>query len=145
MRKKSMCLLFLFSGIIFCANSQTLQFSKVKLVTSTEETVPAGKVWKIEGIGAARVKELYHKISSTSSFTPADQQITINGTSISVIQTVGTGAGIMGYTSTTGTYATSASYAASATWLPIWLPENTTLKTGTNVEFISVIEFTVLP
>ena len=38
------------SVIEFTVNSNSLEFSQVKKVT-TVETVPAGKIWKIESIG----------------------------------------------------------------------------------------------
>ncbi len=35
---------------IFAFTQKTLEFNQIKLVTNVEETVPAGKVWKIESI-----------------------------------------------------------------------------------------------
>lgn len=140
--RKLITAIFFMLGITFAVNSQTLQFSQVKLVTSTEETVPPNKVWKVEGIGAARVIGIT-KAAENPSFAPQDQTIFINNTAVSVIQTVGTGSGAA--TAGCCSVYTSVSYAASATKLPLWLPEGTTLKTGSNVSFISVIEFTVVP
>ena len=52
------------------ANSQTLQFSQVLLVSSTQ-TVPANKVWKIESI-------FPHASFSSSSGTGPVAQLVIN-------------------------------------------------------------------
>jgi len=141
MKSKAILISALFMGFALISFSQTLQFSGVKLISTTEETVPNGKIWKVDGIAANRVTLMLHAQSS-AIFSPADQLIYINNNAVSVIQSVGTGAGAA--TSYSAAY-TSASYAASATKLPLWLPELTTLKAGTNVTYISVVEFDVVP
>ena len=48
MMKRSV-LFFSVSLLVFSSNAQyTLQYNQVKMVGTTEETVPAGKVWKVE-------------------------------------------------------------------------------------------------
>jgi hypothetical protein len=42
--------LFLLSALFAGAQNYTLTFSKVKLIGTTTETVPVGKVWKIENV-----------------------------------------------------------------------------------------------
>ncbi|MCC6601304.1 MAG: hypothetical protein IT223_11620 [Crocinitomicaceae bacterium] len=104
----------------------TLQFNQVKLIGSTTETVPTGKIWKIENI-----------VYSTAIPETGTQHavISIGGTSV----TVRTSRGV---NIASGTE----SRVSFHTWeqqLPLWLPESTTLQTSSNVYKISVIEFDV--
>jgi hypothetical protein len=134
----TLTLLFLIS--VSLSAQGTLQFSQVKLV-STQETVPQGKVWKAEGIAGERV---ILQQFGTNAFNPTRSLILINGLSIDVGQVsggAGTGAGAG--SGTTTTYSTL--YLNSPTRFPLWLPEGTTLAAGTNIAYISVIEFNVIP
>lgn len=120
----------------------TLQFNQVKLVSATSETVPTGKVWKVENVAGSRVLQYQISSTSTSDFNPADQAILINGNAVTVTQAVATGAGSgTGNTSWRASY----TYAASPTDFPLWLPAGTTLAASTNVTYISVIEFNIVP
>ena len=119
-RNKMKIILFttlLCCGLAFTANSQTLEFSQVLLVSSLD-TVPQGKVWKVESTlltcgehCSARIyvnnKEIYTYVYSAG--VPSNSQ------------------------------KTAAAY--NPTRFPIWLPAGSTLNVGSNVEYISVIEF----
>jgi len=98
---------------------KSLEFNQVKLVT-TQETVPLGKVWKIENIGSP----VYYYVNTGASTTPS---IIINGNHIYIFKL---------RTTQNQTYYGNQSY-----FFPIWLPEQTTLAVGNNINFISVIEF----
>jgi len=119
-----------FSQLILTSKSNAqgnLQFNKVKLV-STLETVPAGKVWKLEtALGPA--------IISNCSTNPM-HTIKINGT----IVNVGTSGTLV-----FDTYCHGWRGIGIVTEFPIWLPENTTLEVGNNVSSINVIEFNIIP
>jgi hypothetical protein len=117
------CCLVFYKGI----GQGNLEFSQVKLVGSTQETVPAGKIWKLESALSTSSLTI-----STGTTSPQNEttNIIINGTNIVIKSSWGS------------------SYASSAlepTDLPIWLPAGTTLRAGTNVFRISVIEFNVIP
>jgi hypothetical protein len=99
------------------ANSQTLQFSRVLLV-STTQTVPANKIWKIESFFPSQNFDLGNNNSSA--------WLSINNTSCFIGQ----------HRSDAG---------MSFMPLPAWIPAGTTLAAGQNISSISVIEFTVLP
>ncbi|HRS53713.1 MAG TPA: hypothetical protein P5250_03315 [Bacteroidales bacterium] len=116
-------LLIIFNSIVIKAQ-KTLEFNQVKLITSTTETVPTGKVWKIENIGSA----IHTAPITSSSATPA---IVVNGTTI--------------YLFIARTTNTSDYYVTPAPFFPIWLPAGTTLATSNNINFISVIEFNEIP
>ena len=113
-----------------------LQFNQVKLVTNTE-TVPVGKVWKIESV-------IYN-----IPFTASGYQSTNGGcnspnyyesTAIEIAGTptkVGQGTQPASYSNLT--------YTHSYTMLPLWIPAGTTLSGGTCLNKVSVIEFNIIP
>lgn len=109
--------------------AQTLQFSQVKLVT-TQETVPAGKVWKVEGF----FPTTYTRFTSSSSITEAYvYNFVINGANRPV-----------GATSFMTTYF-ALNLQATTIQFPLWLPAGTSLAAGSYVGEISVIEFNIVP
>jgi hypothetical protein len=120
--------------LAFCAlhlsiESQTLQFSQVKLV-STVETVPANKVWKIEGF----FPTTFSRYSGSSGVTEGHiYNLVVNGNN----RPLGVSSFLTGYWGT--------SYAGNIGNFPLWIPAGTTLAAGSNVGEISVIEFTVVP
>lgn len=109
--------------LAFTTKSQTLEFNQVLLVSSLN-TVPQGKVWKVTNILPTLEGNGTCKIS-------------VNGNDIVIAFT--------DYGSWTGGGSTQAAYAYEKTYNglqgPYWLPEGTTLQAGTNVQYISVIEF----
>jgi hypothetical protein len=130
--------LFLFTFLLLSnlASAQgNLQFNQVKLVTSLE-TVPLGKVWKIESVIyniAATASGYQASNGSCNSSTYESTSIEIAGIPTKVGQ---------------GTQAASYSnlqYTHSYTILPLWIPAGTTLSGGTCLNKISVIEFNIIP
>lgn len=121
-------LVLLFSFLFFfivsgTAVAQTLQFSNVILVTSgSPGTVPTGKVWKVMSAMGTR--------STTSSSYPTSHTILVGGNTVNVASFTG---GASGY-----------SWEGPCNF-PFWLPAGTTLSVSTNINTISVIEFTVVP
>lgn len=107
-------------------HSQTLQFSQV-LVVSTTQTVPANKVWKVESI-------LYSAAPINIMGGSQNDQLTIDGTAMTVRATRSSNGGYNGIT-----------YGVWEQKLPLWLPAGSTLAAGQNVHSISVIEFAVVP
>lgn len=106
--------------------AQNLQFNQVLLV-NTLDTVPDGKVWKVE---SAIANKLLSSCSTSNLHT-----IAVNGqpatlTKGNVIFDAYCG-GWEGY--------------ATVTTLPIWLPEKTTLEPTANISYLSVLEFNIVP
>jgi hypothetical protein len=124
MRNLYLLFFILLSNYVF---AQNLQFNQVKLVTNLE-TVPTGKVWKIESV-------LGDVLSSSCSTQPM-HRISINGNPITV--SVNSDIGF-------NTYCNGWSGIVSVTTLPIWLPAGSTLAINSNVFSISVIEFNIVP
>lgn len=114
-----------------------LQFNQVKLVTA-QETVPAGKVWKVESV----IYNIPDDQSSaqTSTFSGCGSISYFRSTSISVngISTK------IGQGTTTAAYS-NLSYTHTYTPLPFWLPAGSTLSGGPCLNQVSVIEFNVVP
>ncbi|HRS53660.1 MAG TPA: hypothetical protein P5250_03015 [Bacteroidales bacterium] len=152
MKKLFISILVLF---ILCVNIITnvtaqkiLQFNDVKLVTSTE-TVPQGRVWKIENIlpntrlsSAAAIVTDSQTIETETTST--QQIIKINNNDIYIASSDAKSRAVKHYYINSSAGA-SASASASAYGIsgPIWLPEGTTLAASTGVYAISVIEFIV--
>ncbi len=140
--------------VAFLVNAQgNLQFNQVKLVT-TLETVPAGKVWKVESAltGEERYPTSGTNLPSNSRF------IQVNGNSICIHEehVATTGVGFNGccgggfWMSNVGMSVNSTTpvlvqVSGQPTKLPLWLPSGTTLSVGSKVSSISVVEFNVVP
>ena len=112
-----------------------LQFNQVKLVTSIE-TVPLGKVWKIESV----IYNIAPTATGYQSGAGSCNSTSYESTAIEVagIPTkVGQGTQPASYSSLV--------YTHSYTILPLWIPAGTTLSGGTCLNKISVIEFNIIP
>jgi len=119
----------LWIGLNTCLSAQgTLQFNRVLLVSSSAETVPAGKVWKVTGYTATT---MYGSGSGTG--TPSSFTYFVNGSTRFF--------GHAGRLFTTYNSSTP----ASTVMEPLWLPAGTSLQAGSGVGEISVIEFNVIP
>jgi len=125
--KKIILILITLTPFLQVHAQDNLQFSQVKLV-STFETVPTGKVWKVESALVTNA------LPSTTPFNVLNSvqsaKINVNGQGVFV-----------------ATRATNGQYHSYGdnTRLPIWLPAGATLSAGNNVSEISVIEFNVSP
>ncbi len=141
--KTPLLLLFL---IIYYQNiaQGNLQFSQVKLVSATE-TVPVGKVWKLQNFlpNVSLFTDITRNQQNPTSGGIRNFIILVNGISIYLQTTVTREVGRSdSYWSQDG-YATAAS--SSILNEPIWLSSGTTLAASTNVQFVSVIEFNIVP
>jgi hypothetical protein len=122
----SMCLAFALSS-----NAQNqLTFNQVLLVTLTSQgdTVPQGKVWKVE----SAVSEIAKNDNSTTYFH-------VNGF-ISDVTKINKGTHNPG-----GTYSSWAwAYAIeNSNLFPMWLPAGTIVTSGLDVSALSIIEFNI--
>jgi hypothetical protein len=130
------CLLIGPLNSVFAQGS--LQFNQVLLV-STASTVPANKVWKIEALayngGApfASQSASYSFIFSGTRGFDCIARFLINGNPV-VIPTT--------YLQNNFNSTSGANFPFS---LPMWLPAGTTLNPQTNISYLSVIEFNVIP
>ena len=119
-----------------------LQFNQVKLV-STVETVPTDKVWKVES-AAYNGGAPFANSSSNYGFPGVTLQnrgfesimsYSVNGQLIYFPVSYAIGSSTVGHlTSVDG-----------VAHFPLWLPAGSTLAAGTNMRYLSVIEFNIIP
>lgn len=123
-----------FIGLSFFINAQgNLQFNQVKLVSSVE-TVPAGKVWKIENI-------LPGVRPTTTSWGNSTLDFIININNQTVYYLSSESKGSLFGNGQTGISSISVGIGNA----PIWLPAGSTLSAGTNVLSVNVLEFNLVP
>ena len=121
MKKIFLVLTVIAVSTFFATAQNSMEFSRVLLVESLD-SVPQGKIWKVSNILQ----------TNTAS---GQRQIFVNGNSIIVA---------LSTNSQTNSYNNTAyHYQYNALQGPYWLPEGTTLQAGTNVQYISVIEFNI--
>ncbi len=134
--KKSVLTLLTFCLITSLAGAQgTLEFSRVLLVSS-QQTVPAGTVWKMTNYlpnnAPANTNISISGFGATNYYA---RLMRVNGTDVFADHV------FMQYSSTVQ-YPASSSLMSGG---PIWLPAGTTLSASTGIFAISVIEFNVIP
>ena len=118
--KKILFITLLFCGLAFTAQSQSLTYSKVILLTALD-TVPQGKVWKV------------------TSYMANDNNPSHNGTTL--IQCLFNN---IAHNLSTMRMTGNSNYGYSTTRegsLPFWLPAGTTVEPSTNCLGLSIIEF----
>jgi hypothetical protein len=122
--KKIFLILTIIAVTTFFSTAQnSMTFSKVLLV-ETLDTVPQGKIWKVTNILPTQNAAFISKIQ-------------VNGSNI----TVALSTGYFQYVGN-GTHI-NYDYHYNGLQGPYWLPEGTTLQSGVNVKYISVIEFNI--
>ncbi|MBM3164660.1 MAG: hypothetical protein FJZ80_04280 [Bacteroidetes bacterium] len=130
---------FLFFGLMvfsggFLAQGN-LQFNQVKLVTN-QETVPIGKVWKVESV----IYNIVPTATGYQSTAGSCNSVCYESTAIEVAGVptkVGQGTQPASYSNLV--------YTHTYTMLPLWLPAGATLSGGTCLNKVSVIEFNIIP
>ena len=121
-----------------------LQFNQVKLV-STIETVPAGKVWKVENYlpSSQLAIDLNRPSNQATAGGTKNFIMLVNSNQVFLQTTITREVGRDdAYWNQSG-YTTASDYKIFDA--PIWLPASTTLAASTNVLSLSVIEFNILP
>jgi len=133
-----------FFAVLITHAQGNLQFNQVKLV-SMVETVPVGKVWKLENYlpSSQLAIDLNRQPNQASAGGTKNFVVLVNGAQVFLQTTITREIGRNdGYWSQDG-YATAADYRIFDA--PIWLPAGTSLAASTNVMSLSVIEFNILP
>jgi hypothetical protein len=113
-----------------------LQFNQVKLV-STQETVPAGKVWKVESASYSGGSVLLvgcNSYNSCSGGTNTYSPVLYSSMSYKINS--------VAYF--TDIVAANGSISSSSTF-PIWLSAGNKLEASSNMGFLSVLEFNIIP
>jgi hypothetical protein len=111
-----------------------LQFNQVLLVGNTLQTVPSGKVWKVESaLYSSSLPSVVSSGSGSGTYANSNDLIEINGASL-IIRSLRSGGGYY--------------HASAVIWeqhFPIWLYPGHTLKASTGVHALNVIEFSTIP
>ena len=116
--KKIIFTSLLFCGLAFTAQSQSLQFSQVLLLSSLD-TVPQGKVWKVE----SSVSEIY---------TNGETYFHVNNNKCIIAR---------GYVNNVGNQGYGTAMGLTNSIFPLWLPAGTIVTSGDLVSALSIIEF----
>jgi hypothetical protein len=140
-KKTIICLLGWITAVGFSdVSAQNLQYGKSKLISSKTDTVPAGKVWKVESFMYAKAIE---NCPSTTTPINITDSVVLNGNKMPVRAQRFVGTIVSYYVN-----ATAASSPEFIIWeqkTPMWLPAGTTLAAGTGVLYINVLEFKEAP
>ena len=119
-------------------SAQNLQFGLTKLVGSKQDTVPTGKIWKIESFVYSRT--LADCPGGSTSINLSDS-IVLNGYKTAV--RAQRFSGLWNQWNPTNTFGPE--FFLWEQKLPMWLPSGTTLAAGTGVRYISILEFKETP
>lgn len=132
--------LLAFTTVSVAQVDSQLKFTQVKLVTA-EETVPAGKVWKVVSV-VYNIPETDKGIgTNTGAGTTSPYYLRCHSINVDGQPTkVGRGTEFQA-SGSSNTYWHIASYSA----LPFWLPAGSTLDGGPCSSKVSVMEFSVVP
>jgi len=113
--------------------AQSLAFSQVKTVSQVE-TVPANKVWKLNGcFYNALLSGIVSSGSGSGTYSNSDAYILVNNQSVAVRSS-----------RSGGGYYHAAGFVWEMSW-PMWLQAGSTLAASTGVLSVSVLEFTIVP
>ncbi|CAB4218703.1 hypothetical protein UFOVP1596_37 [uncultured Caudovirales phage] len=128
--------LLIIAILIFTAcavKGQDLKFGQIILVSSTPDTVPFGKVWKIEKIASASFAVNSAYINSCTADGQDNLKVLINGKPY--------------FLNTNLVNGSSTSYQSSSGSSdgPMWIPAGTIIATKCAASVLSIIEFDVVP
>jgi hypothetical protein len=125
-----------------CSTAQgNLQFNQVKLV-STVETVPTGKVWKVESATYAGGSIFCVGGGPTGGTV----YCTLSSNALQNYSVIGIMSySINGQPNYISDIVYSNSISAQLSPFPFWLPASSTLAVGTSMRYLSVIEFNIIP
>lgn len=134
--------IMLVSNLVFSQGN--LQFNQVKLV-STVETVPVGKVWKLQNFlpNTALVQDLNRTYPTAVVGGTKNFIILVNGNSIYLQSQLSREVGRADAYWNQDGYATSSQH--SIFDQAIWFPAGTTIAASTNIQYLSIIEFNIIP
>jgi hypothetical protein len=117
-------------------SAQSLTFSQVLLVGNATQTVPTGKVWKIENY-----------LLNNSATLASNAQTFCGGTATNAsFYVTPPGGSATAFFLKPGNFVVNASNQGGyGVVFPIWLPEGTALQSNCASWYLSVIEFSVVP
>lgn len=114
-----------------------LQFNRAILVSSAQ-TVPSGKVWKVES--ALIANPVHPPVVASTHINANSAIITVNGNAVYVFSSYWA-QGTAGYHYDRGPNIDT----NTLTVFPFWLPAGNSVGASSNVHYVSVIEFNIVP
>lgn len=142
--KKYLLSLFIcvMGGVLLCIPGEVkaqgnLQFNRAILVSSPQ-TVPTGKVWKVES--ALIANPVHPPVAASTHINANSAVITVNGNAVYVFSTYWA-QGTAGYHYDRGPNIDT----HVQTVFPFWLPAGNSVGASSNVHYVSVIEFNIVP
>jgi hypothetical protein len=130
--------LLIFGSVQSLLAQGSLQFNQVLLISSAD-TVPANKVWKIEALAynggapfASGAISYSHLFSGSRGFDGIARFL-INGSPV-----------VLPVTYLTNAFNATSSVNPNFTF-PLWLPAGSILTPQTNISYLSVLEFNLVP
>ncbi len=137
-----MAKLYIFGLLFFSFNglsAQNLQFGTTKLIDSKSDTVPAGKIWKIECFVYSQ--PIAQCPNSGAPKVNISDSIILNGKPMMVRAQRFSAM----YENTWDDYGWNTEFFLWEQKTPMWLPAGSTLSVGSGVRYISVLEFKESP
>jgi hypothetical protein len=117
--------------------AQNLQFGKTKFIDSKADTVPAGKVWKIESFVYS---QSIATCPTTATSVNISDSIILNGRNMMV-----RAQRFSGFYQAWSNHTWGPEFFLWEQKTPMWLPTGTTIAAGRGVMYISVLEFKESP
>jgi len=122
--------LFFLSFLGLSAFAQgNLQFNQVLKVSNQAQTVPAGKVWKVVSYWQGNIG-VTSNTQSTCAYSGRHTPFILDGEIYFLFKDVATG---------------SSALMGPSNEMPLWLPAGSILQTQCARDFLSVIEFNIVP
>ncbi len=124
---------FLLSFFAACAlHAQgNLQFNQVIMVGTQPQTVPSGKVWKVNSFLQANTTNSNNSNSTVCSSTGWHSPFIMNGERYYTFIGLTTGSGNL--------------FMAVGNHIPFWAPAGNTFQTVCSGDVLSIIEFNIVP
>jgi len=119
----------------FSQSAGNLQFNRVILVGASADTVPVGKIWKIESVLSSNQLAPGLPANNVAQEKTNILQIKINNNVIAIAAWL------------ENVYSSYRGHSAfgQITELPIWLPAGTSVENASNATYISILEFNIIP
>ena len=109
----------------------SLQFNQVIMVGTQQQTVPSGKVWKVNSFLQAVTTYSGNNNSTSCSSTSWHSPFIMNGDRYYAFSGLTTGSGTL--------------FMGVGNHFPFWAPAGTTFQTVCSGDVLSIIEFNIVP
>ncbi len=133
MKKIYILFFMLLAGTYLASAQSSLQFNQVVLVNGVNQTVPQGKVWKVESVVSGYSYPISSNCSSASN----------NGNYATALY-IDNAIYFSDVSNHAGTTYSSVMFNGSQSF-PFWLPAGTNLRAACSSSLVSVIEFNMVP